>query len=64
AYCKGFAFLRGRDYVSFEDVDACVMQVLAHRMILSDAAILEGIRAQDLLQNIVASVAPYALVKP
>jgi MoxR-like ATPase len=64
AYCKGFAFLRGRDYVAFEDVDACATQVLGHRMILSDAAILEGIQARDLLQDIVASVVPYASSKP
>lgn len=60
AYCKGFAFLRGRNYVAFEDVDACAAQVLGHRLILSDAAILEGIHAADLLQDIVSSVAPYA----
>lgn len=60
AYCKGFAFLRGRDYVSFEDVDACAAQVLGHRLILSDAAILEGIHAGELLKDIVSSVAPYA----
>jgi MoxR-like ATPase len=60
AYCKGFAFLRGRDYVSFEDVDACAAQVLGHRLILSDAAILEGIHASELLKDIVRSVAPYA----
>jgi len=60
AYCKGFAFLRGRDYVAFEDVDACAAQVLGHRLILSDAAILEGIHAADLLRDIVRSVAPYA----
>jgi MoxR-like ATPase len=60
AYCKGLAFLRGRDYVAFEDVDACATVVLGHRMIFSDAAILEGIQAHDLLQDIVGSVAPYA----
>lgn len=60
AYCKGFAFLRGRDYVAFEDVDACAAKVLGHRFILNDGAILEGIHADDLLQDIVCSVAPYA----
>jgi MoxR-like ATPase len=60
AYCKGFAFLRGRDYVAFEDVETCAAQVLGHRLILSDAAILEGIHAADLLQDIVSSVVPYA----
>lgn len=60
AYCKGLAFLRGRDYVAFEDVDACAARVLGHRLILSDAAILEGIGAAELLQEIVYSVKPYA----
>lgn len=60
AYCKGFAFLRGRDYVAFEDVDACVPQVLGHRMILSDAACLEGIRTEMLLQDIISTVVPRA----
>jgi MoxR-like ATPase len=60
AYCKGFAFLRGRDYVTFEDVDVCAGVVLGHRMILSDSAILEGIGPLDLLQDIVAAVVPYA----
>lgn len=64
AYCKGFAFLRGRDYVAFDDVDACATQVLGHRLILQDAAILEGIQANDLLQDIMASVVPYASSKP
>lgn len=58
AYCKGYAFLRGRDYVSFEDVDICASQVLGHRLILSDAAILEGLHADMLLQDIVSSVVP------
>lgn len=60
AYCKGFAFLHGRDYVAFEDVDACAAQVLAHRFILSDEAILDGIHAADLLQDIISSIDPYA----
>ncbi|OEU59556.1 MAG: ATPase [Desulfuromonadales bacterium C00003094] len=60
AYCKGFAFLRGRDYVAFEDVDACATKVLAHRFILSDAAILDGIHATNLLHDIVRSVDPYS----
>jgi MoxR-like ATPase len=61
AYCKGYAFLRGRDFVAFEDVDACVAAVLAHRLILSDAAILEGIRGRDLLANIVDAISPCEL---
>lgn len=60
AYCKGYAFLRGRTYVCFDDVDACVDPVLGHRLVLSDAAILEGVEGGDVLQAVVACVSPYA----
>ncbi len=63
AYCKGFAFLRGRNYVTFDDVDACATRVLGHRLILCDAAIMEGIEANDLLQDVMASVDPYTSSK-
>jgi MoxR-like ATPase len=59
AFCKGYAFLQGRDYVAFEDVDACAEQVLGHRLILSDAAILEGLTPSALLGEIVRSTSPY-----
>jgi MoxR-like ATPase len=61
AFCKGYAFLQGRDFVSFEDVDACVGQVLGHRMILSDAAILEGLTPPTLLEEIVRALPPFSL---
>lgn len=61
AYSKSYAFLRGRTYVSFDDVDTCVPLVLAHRLVLSDAAILEGVEGVDILQHVVANVSPYAL---
>jgi MoxR-like ATPase len=61
AFCKGYAFLQGRNYVSFEDVDACVPPVLGHRMILSDEAILENITPAKLLHDIIGATSPYAL---
>lgn len=59
AYCKGYAFLHGRNYVSFDDVDGCVGPVLGHRLVLSDAAILEGVEGVDILQAVIANVSPY-----
>lgn len=61
AFCKGRAFLQGRDFVSFEDIDACAAAVLGHRLILSDAAILEGIRPAELLREIISGIAPYCI---
>lgn len=60
AYCKSYAFLHGRTYVSFDDVDICVPLVLGHRLVLSDAAILEGVQGGEILQQVVANVSPYA----
>ncbi|MCD6526827.1 MAG: MoxR family ATPase [Desulfuromonas sp.] len=62
AYSKGYAFLRGRTYVTFDDVDACVGPVLGHRLVLSDAAILEGVVGSDVLQAVVANVSPYGVI--
>lgn len=59
AFCKGHAFLQGRDFVSFEDVDACAPAVLGHRLILSDAAFLEGIRPAEMIREIISGIAPY-----
>ena len=61
AFCKGYAFLHGRDYVTFGDVDACAGKVLGHRIILQDAALLEGIRAPEIIARIIASTSPYPI---
>lgn len=59
AYCKGYAFLHRRTYVTFDDVDTCVPLVLGHRLVLSDAAIIEGVQGVDILQQVMAYVSPY-----
>lgn len=59
AFCKGHAFLQGRNFVSFEDIDACAAEVLGHRLILSDAAFLEGIRPAELIREIISGIIPY-----
>jgi MoxR-like ATPase len=59
AFCKSRAFLQGRDFVSFEDVDTSAAAVLGHRLILSDAAFLEGVRPAELLEEIISGISPY-----
>ena len=61
AYCKGYAFLHGRDYVTFQDVDACAGKVLGHRIILKDAALIEGIRATEIIRQTILATPPYAI---
>lgn len=61
AYCKSYAFIHHRSYVCFDDVDACIVPVLGHRLILSDAAIIEGVCVSDILQAVVATVSPFAV---
>ena len=61
AYCKSYAFIHRRSYVCFDDIDACIIPVLGHRLVLSDAAILEGVSESDILQAVLKTVSPYAL---
>lgn len=59
AFCKGHAFLQGREYVTFGDVDDCAGKVLGHRIILKDAALLDGIKATEIIAKIITSTSPY-----
>jgi MoxR-like ATPase len=61
AYCKGYAFLHGRDYVTFQDVDACAGKVLGHRIILKDAALIEGIKATEIIRQTILATPPYTI---
>ncbi len=51
------AWLRGRDYVTPEDVQAVVHDCLRHRISLSYEATAEGITANDVVDEIVRQVA-------
>ncbi len=53
---KAHAFLRGRAYVTPEDVKAVGMDVLRHRLILTYEAEAESITAENLLSRIFESV--------
>lgn len=62
-FCKSFAYLHGRDYVSFGDVDICAPYVLGHRIVLNESARMDGIRGKDIIKEVVQSTLPYQLQK-
>jgi MoxR-like ATPase len=49
---KAHAFLRGRDYVSPQDVKAIGMDVLRHRVLTTYEAEADGVAAEDLIQQV------------
>ncbi|MCS6774544.1 MAG: MoxR family ATPase [Thermoflexales bacterium] len=52
------AALRGRDYVTPDDVKALIQPTLAHRIILSPAARIRGVASREVLDSILAQVIP------
>jgi MoxR-like ATPase len=51
---KARAFIRGRNHVKWEDVEAMAPPVLRHRIIVDFRAEREGLDADDLVQSILA----------
>ncbi len=54
--CRAHAFIRGRGYVTPEDVKAVGMDVLRHRVIVTYEAEAENITPEDIIQKIFDSV--------
>src|SRR5215467_10705956 len=54
---KGFAALEERDYMIPDDVKAAALPVLRHRVILRPEAELEGLGTDQVLNEVIASVA-------
>lgn len=54
---RATAWLAGRDFVTPEDVQAVVFNILRHRLILSYEAEADGISADDVIRLIVSNVA-------
>ncbi|MCF8106804.1 MAG: MoxR family ATPase [Desulfohalobiaceae bacterium] len=54
--CQAFALLQGRDYVLPDDVKALAIPVLAHRLILTEEALLTGTTSDLVLQDILSRV--------
>lgn len=61
--CKAVAVVRGRDYVIPDDISVVVHEVFAHRLMLSSRARMAGLSADDVLDEIIDSVAVPALKK-
>jgi MoxR-like ATPase len=51
---QALAAIRGRDFVTPDDLQTLAQPVLAHRIILSPESRLRGLRAEDLIQRLVA----------
>jgi len=53
---KGFAALRGRDFVTPEDIKNAALPVLQHRIIVAPEKEMEGLKADDIVRQIIESV--------
>ena len=53
---KGFAALRGRDFVTPEDIKDSAVVVLQHRLIVSPEKEMEGLKADEIVKQIIESV--------
>jgi MoxR-like ATPase len=53
---KGFAALRGRDFVTPEDVKDSAVVVLQHRILVSPEKEMEGLHADEIVKQIIESV--------
>lgn len=53
---KAHAFLRGRGYVTAEDVKAIAYNVLRHRLILTYEAEAENVKSEEIIKEILGSI--------
>jgi MoxR-like ATPase len=53
---KAFAAMRGRDFITPEDIKDCVAPVLRHRVLLTPEREMEGIEIDNVIKQIVESV--------
>lgn len=53
---KALAGIRGREYVTPDDIKSLAPPILRHRLILSPEAAIEGVRADEVIAGILATV--------
>jgi MoxR-like ATPase len=53
---RALALLRGRDYVTTDDIRALAKDALRHRLVLSYQALAEGVTADAILDRVLAAV--------
>jgi MoxR-like ATPase len=58
AAARALALIRGRDYVVAADVEALVRDAFRHRIVLSYQALAEEVTADQVLDEVLASLAP------
>jgi len=59
ALAKAHAFGQGRDFVGFEDVNACAVHVLRHRILLNSRAISKNVTSEMIVEEILGTISPY-----
>ena len=59
ALAKAHAFSQGRDFVGFEDVNACAVHVLRHRILLNSQAISKNVTSEMIVEEILRTISPY-----
>jgi len=57
AAARAVAVLRGRDFVTPDDIKTVALPCLAHRLVLAPAAELEGLTAESVLTRLIETVA-------
>ena len=53
---KGYAAIRGRDFVTPEDIKEAAIPVLQHRVIVTPEREMEGISSKEIIQQIIESI--------
>lgn len=53
---KAHAFIRGRGFVTVEDIKAVVYKVLRHRLILTYEAEAEGLKQDDMIKEVLSAI--------
>jgi MoxR-like ATPase len=53
---KGFAAIRGRDFVTPEDIKEAAIPVLQHRIIVTPEREMEGISSTEIIKQILETV--------
>jgi MoxR-like ATPase len=53
---RALALIRGRDYVTTDDVRALAKDALRHRLVLSYTALAEGVSSDQILDSVLATV--------
>lgn len=59
ALSKSHAFSQGRDFVGFEDVNACAPHVLRHRILMNSQAISRNVTSEMIVGEILRTISPY-----